>query len=79
MKIGDLAHATGTKVETIRFYEGEGLLPKPARTTASTSRPISTVCRSSSVRVISASHSLRYVSFCALPTTLGDRAQRWMR
>ncbi len=34
MKIGDLAHATGTKVETIRFYEGEGLLPKPARTAA---------------------------------------------
>jgi len=32
MKIGDLAHATGTKVETIRFYEKEGLLPAPART-----------------------------------------------
>lgn len=30
--IGDLAKATGTKVETIRYYEGIGLLPKPART-----------------------------------------------
>lgn len=34
MKIGDLARATGTKVETIRFYETEGLLPKPARSAA---------------------------------------------
>ena len=32
MKIGELAHHTGTQVETIRFYEREGLLPKPART-----------------------------------------------
>lgn len=32
MRIGDLARATGTKVETIRFYEGEGLIPAPART-----------------------------------------------
>jgi Cu(I)-responsive transcriptional regulator len=31
MKIGDLARATGTKVETIRYYEAEGLIPKPAR------------------------------------------------
>lgn len=31
MKIGDLARATGTKVETIRFYEAEGLIPAPAR------------------------------------------------
>jgi DNA-binding transcriptional MerR regulator len=30
MRIGDLAQATGTPVETIRFYEREGLLP-PAR------------------------------------------------
>jgi Cu(I)-responsive transcriptional regulator len=30
--IGDLAHATGTKVETIRFYEKSGLLPAPPRT-----------------------------------------------
>ncbi|HEY1091520.1 MAG TPA: Cd(II)/Pb(II)-responsive transcriptional regulator [Burkholderiaceae bacterium] len=32
MKIGDLAAATATQVETIRFYEREGLLPAPART-----------------------------------------------
>jgi Cu(I)-responsive transcriptional regulator len=30
--IGDLAKATGTKVETIRYYERIGLLPVPART-----------------------------------------------
>jgi Cu(I)-responsive transcriptional regulator len=30
--IGDLAKATGTKVETIRYYERIGLLPAPART-----------------------------------------------
>lgn len=32
MKIGKLAGATGTRAETIRFYEREGLLPPPART-----------------------------------------------
>ncbi|MBN9428454.1 MAG: Cd(II)/Pb(II)-responsive transcriptional regulator [Burkholderiales bacterium] len=31
MKIGDLAKATGTQVETVRYYEREGLLPPPAR------------------------------------------------
>lgn len=30
--IGDLARRTGTKVETVRWYEREGLLPAPART-----------------------------------------------
>jgi DNA-binding transcriptional MerR regulator len=30
--IGDLAKATGTKVETIRYYERAGLLPVPGRT-----------------------------------------------
>lgn len=34
MKIGDLARATGTKVETIRYYESEGLIPQPARSAA---------------------------------------------
>ncbi len=34
MKIGELASATGTKVETVRFYEKSGLLPHPARTDA---------------------------------------------
>lgn len=32
MKIGELAQATGTKVETIRFYEKIGLLAQAART-----------------------------------------------
>ena len=30
--IGDLARQTGTKVQTIRYYESIGLLPEPART-----------------------------------------------
>lgn len=34
MKIGDLARQADTPVETIRFYEREGLLPAPARTGA---------------------------------------------
>jgi DNA-binding transcriptional MerR regulator len=34
MKIGELARATATKVETVRFYEKIGLLPAPARTSA---------------------------------------------
>jgi len=32
MKIGELASRTGTQVETIRYYEREGLLPDAART-----------------------------------------------
>lgn len=32
MKIGELARHTGTQVETIRYYEREGLLPETART-----------------------------------------------
>ena len=31
MKIGELAEVTGTPIETIRFYEREGLLPEPGR------------------------------------------------
>ena len=30
--IGDLAHATDCKVQTIRYYEEIGLMPEPART-----------------------------------------------
>ena len=30
--IGDLARATGTKVETVRYYERIGLMPTTART-----------------------------------------------
>jgi Cu(I)-responsive transcriptional regulator len=32
LSIGALARATGTKVETIRWYESVGLLPAPGRT-----------------------------------------------
>lgn len=32
MRIGNLAEATGTPVETIRFYEREGLIPAARRT-----------------------------------------------
>jgi DNA-binding transcriptional MerR regulator len=32
MTIGELSKATGSKIETIRYYERIGLLPKPART-----------------------------------------------
>ncbi|WP_133365524.1 MerR family transcriptional regulator [Qipengyuania sediminis] len=32
MKIGELARATGTKAETIRYYEREGILPAADRT-----------------------------------------------
>lgn len=34
MKIGELASTTGTDIQTVRFYEREGLLPAPARTAA---------------------------------------------
>ena len=32
MKIGELSRATGTNIETIRYYERIGLLPDPHRT-----------------------------------------------
>ena len=34
LMIGDLARMTDTKVNTIRYYEGEGLLPRASRTTS---------------------------------------------
>lgn len=33
LTIGDLGKATNTKVETVRYYERIGLLPKPSRST----------------------------------------------
>lgn len=36
MKTGDLAKAARTQVGTIRYYEREGLLPKPAHTESHT-------------------------------------------
>lgn len=32
MKIGELALAAGTQIETVRYYERQGLLPEPERT-----------------------------------------------
>ncbi len=32
MRIGELAEASGTTTKTLRFYEGQGLLPAPDRT-----------------------------------------------
>ncbi len=32
MRIGELCQATGVGIETIRYYEKEGLIPAPART-----------------------------------------------
>jgi DNA-binding transcriptional MerR regulator len=34
MKIGELSRATGTNIETVRYYERIGLLPAPDRTAA---------------------------------------------
>lgn len=34
MRIGELGQASGVPPKTIRFYEQEGLLPEPARTSA---------------------------------------------
>jgi MerR family copper efflux transcriptional regulator len=34
MRIGELAKTAGLNVQTLRFYEREGLIPKPARTRA---------------------------------------------
>lgn len=34
MKIGELAQQAGCSVETIRYYEREGLLPQPGRTSS---------------------------------------------
>ncbi|MGH8670768.1 MAG: Cd(II)/Pb(II)-responsive transcriptional regulator [Burkholderiales bacterium] len=33
MRIGELGQATGVDIETVRYYEKEGLLPPPARQT----------------------------------------------
>jgi len=34
LTIGEMGKATSTKIETIRYYEKIGLLPKPARTSS---------------------------------------------
>jgi Cd(II)/Pb(II)-responsive transcriptional regulator len=62
MKISELASATGTPVETIRFYEREGLLPAPERA-------------DNNYRVYGADHAQRlaFVRHCRnLDMTLGE-------
>lgn len=53
MRIGDLAESTGTPVETIRFYEREGLIPAARR-------------EPNNYRVYSATHAdrLRFIRHC---------------
>jgi MerR family transcriptional regulator, copper efflux regulator len=34
MRIGELAKSAAVNIQTLRFYEREGLLPKPARSTS---------------------------------------------
>ena len=55
MKIGELAKATGTPVETIRYYEREALLAAPARSEGN-------------YRVYSAAHAQRlaFIRHCRL-------------
>ena len=62
MKIGELAKATQTQAETIRYYEREGLLPEAARTDAN-------------YRVYDESHvqRLAFIRHCrSLDMTLGE-------
>lgn len=62
MKIGELAKATGTQTETIRYYEAEGLLPKAGRT-------------ASNYRVYGQAHVARlsFIRHCrTLDMTLGE-------
>ncbi|WP_259734966.1 Cd(II)/Pb(II)-responsive transcriptional regulator [Synechococcus sp. CS-602] len=53
MQIGELARATGVKIETIRYYEREHLLPVPQRTDGN-------------YRLYSPQHveQLRFIRFC---------------
>lgn len=51
LTIGRLARAAGVGVETIRFYEREGLLPEPARTASGYRQyPLDTVDRLAFIR-----------------------------
>jgi MerR family regulatory protein len=78
--IGALARRTGTKIETIRYYERIGLLPPlPARraTIASMRCAISSDSASFAVRVISASRLMRCARCCGLLTTVRSPAPKW--
>ena len=65
MRIGDLAESTGTAVETIRFYEREGLIPAAQRA-------------DNNYRVYTAAHAerLAFIRHCrSLDMSLADVAQ----
>ncbi|MBZ9559774.1 MULTISPECIES: Cd(II)/Pb(II)-responsive transcriptional regulator [unclassified Modicisalibacter] len=62
MKIGELARQTACQVETIRYYEREGLLPEPSRSAGN-------------YRLYDATHveRLTFIRHCrALDMTLGE-------
>lgn len=65
VKIGELSTRSGCSVQTIRYYEKEGLIPKPART-------------ESNYRVndTAALKTLRFIKNCrAMDLTLGETKQ----
>lgn len=45
MKIGELARQSGLPIDTIRFYERQGLVPPPARTSSNYRQYQPEVCR----------------------------------
>lgn len=82
MKFGDVARSTGLKVETIHFYEGEGLI-KPPRRSGGNYRlydqaqldPLSFI----SGHVIWVLRWTRCEASCTSRTIHRDRAIRWTR
>ncbi len=78
MKIGELASATATKVETVRYYEKIGLLPPPAPTIVPMVMNIWRACHSSAAPAISASHSKRCANCSRCRMTRPNPAMRLM-
>jgi DNA-binding transcriptional MerR regulator len=67
LSIGRLSQETGCKVETIRFYEGIGLLPEPERTEGNQRRYVSLHvdrCALSCTRAISDCRLTQSASCC---------------
>jgi hypothetical protein len=79
-RIGELAGATGTKVETIRWYERIGLLTPPARTggnyRAYGSAHLARLSFIRRARDLSAFRWTRCASCCAYPISEAGRARR---
>jgi Cd(II)/Pb(II)-responsive transcriptional regulator len=68
MKIGELSAASSTAIETIRYYEREGLLPAPGRTEGN-------------LRVYEAAHlgRLQFVRYCRSLDMSLDEVRRLLR